>query len=231
MAVDPENAHIHEAPYHGAALAERADPQLLPKPHAELAGRALARPVLLDFDGKGRKPRIRPAILEVDGPCAVRQILDVEHTDGIIHVQQPEHIDGDRAQLDDVEGNHRSALLSPCRTVTNVRSRYSSSGTTTRRLLPSDCRSSLTVAGPCFARKALTCAIACPTAAALKTSSVLISMTSPLSIRNLSARCDDASGVSSLRDGGSSGWADSARRTVSPAARSGSGSWARCDAR
>src|SRR5688572_27794624 len=96
-AVDPENAHIHEAPYHRAALAERADPQLLPKHHAELAGRALARPVLLDFDGKGRKPRIRPAILEVDGACGVRLILDVAHTGGIIYIQQPERSDADGA--------------------------------------------------------------------------------------------------------------------------------------
>src|SRR5262245_48383338 len=159
-ALDPKDAHIDEAPDHGPTLAQRADPQFFPKHRAQLSGGSFPRPVLLDLDGERRKPRLGPAVLEIDRPCSIRQVVDIDDSHRIVHLQQPEDIDSEGAQLDRVERNHRRARLSPCRTVTNVRSRYSRIGTTTRRLLPSTCRISLTVDGPCSATKALTCVVA-----------------------------------------------------------------------
>src|SRR5262245_30665084 len=230
-AFDPEDVRVDEPANHHSPLTARADPQLLAKQRAQLTRCTVTRPVLWNLDGERRKPRIRPAVLEIDRPRTIRQIVDVDDADRVHDIERSEDVGGKGTQLQCVHRNHRRPLLSPWRTVTKVRSRYSSSGTTIRRLLPRNCRTSLTVAGPFFVTKALTFAVASATAAAFMTRSPLMSTTSPLSTRNFNARWDAGSGVSSLRDGGSSGWADRMWRSRSPAARSGSGSCARCDAR
>ena len=93
---------------------------------------ASASPGSMDRAGDGLHRRVALALsrTRVHGATG-QQIEDTDHS----HTTSPVY--------------RRSVRLSPCRKVTNVRSRYSSSGTTTRRLLPSAWRRSLTVAGPC----------------------------------------------------------------------------------
>src|SRR5678810_1168107 len=125
MTVDSEDVRVDDSSYVGPSLTSRTDPQLFPEHRPQFTGCAVARPVLLNLDGEGREPRVGPAILEIHRPGTVGEIVHIDHADRIINVEQSEHVGRNRPQLHGVEGNHRSALLSPCRTVTNVRSRYS----------------------------------------------------------------------------------------------------------
>ena len=88
----------------------------------------------------------------------------------------------------------------------------------TRRLLPSVCRSSLTVAGPCSRMNWRINSVARLTLSAAISTSTLISTASPVAIKNRNACCEMGSGASSLREGGSNGLAAKVERNFSPAA-------------
>src|SRR5947208_9325543 len=82
-----------------------------------------------------------------------------------------------------------------------------------RRELPSACRSSLTVAGPFLEMKSATAFFMRSKFSRDNTTSEAISMTSPLSIKNLRTRCPFGSDSISLRAGGSKGFFRSEEHT------------------
>src|SRR6266513_6112110 len=108
---------------------------------------------------------------------------------------------------------YASTRLSPRRRVTPCRSSFSRNGTMIRRELSSACRSSLTVAGPFLEMKSATAFFIRSKFSRSSTTSEAISMTSPLSIKNLRTRCAFRSDSISLRGGGSNGFFESASRT------------------
>ena len=83
----------------------------------------------------------------------------------------------------------RRLRLSPTRRVNPSRSSRSRNGTMIRLELPSACRSSLTVAGPFLEMKSPTALFMRSKFSRNSTTSGEISVTFPVSIKNLSARC------------------------------------------
>ena len=89
----------------------------------------------------------------------------------------------------------------------------------TRRVVPILCRSWLAVAEPFFKMKSATAFFMRSKFSRDNTTSEAISMTSPLSIKNLRTRCPFGSDSISLRAGGSKGFFDRASRIFAAAGR------------
>ena len=68
IALDAEHIEVDEPSYPCSPLTQRTDPQLVAQGQSQLPCGLFAGPVLPNLEGEGRKSRLRPMVLETDGP-------------------------------------------------------------------------------------------------------------------------------------------------------------------